>query len=82
MYLADRQVLVYLFDSGAYLAYGAGVLPGTDVPTYRFVHSSGFGGSREAYKAAQGLARSYSRGLGFRGAQGHFESFCPGGGGA
>ena len=34
MYLADRQVLVYLFDSGAYLAYGAGVLPGTDVPTY------------------------------------------------
>jgi hypothetical protein len=74
-WLADRQLLVYFFDNRALLYYGAGVLPGTDVPTYRFVHSHGYGGSREAYKEGQGLAAEYSRGFGYNGAQGHFESF-------
>jgi hypothetical protein len=76
-WLADRELLVYVFDNRALLYYGAGVLPGTDVPTYRFVHSTGFGWGEEAYKEGQALAAAYSRGVGFNGVQGHFESFCP-----
>lgn len=74
-WLADRELLVYVFDTGAVLYYGAGVLPGTDIETYRFVHATGFGGSREAYKEGQSLAAAYSRGVGFKGVQEHFESF-------
>lgn len=55
------------------LYYGAGVVPGTDVLTYRFVHSSGFTGS--GYKKGKDLACEYSRGLGFPGVQKHLESF-------
>ena len=75
-WLADRELLVYVFDNGALLSYGAGVVPGTDVPTYRFVFSSGFGGSKEAYQRGQLLAIGYSRGLGYGGVQEHFESLC------
>ena len=73
-YSEDYGVLGYLFDTGAALFYGPGVLPGTDVPTYRFVYSSGFK-SQEEYQAAQAKAQAYSKGLGFEGVQGHFESF-------
>lgn len=73
-WLADRELLVYVFDNRALLFYGAWVVPGTDVVTYRFVHSTGFGGSREAYKEGQAMAAAYSRGLGFDGVQGHFEN--------
>lgn len=77
-WVADRELLVYVFDTGAWMAYGAGVLPGTDVETYRFVLSRGFEGSQAAYKEAQRVAALYSRGVGFKGVQGHFESYCPG----
>lgn len=77
-WLAEQGLLVYVFDSGALLFYGAGVLPGTDIETYRFGPSKGFGGSREAYKEGQAVAAVYSRGLGFKGVQEHFESFAQG----
>jgi hypothetical protein len=60
---------------GATLFYGPGLVPGTDIPTYRFVLSRGFR-DRDEYKEAQRVARTYSRGLGFDGLQGHFESFA------
>jgi hypothetical protein len=75
-WLAEHQLLLYGFDTGAWLTYGIDVLPGTDVLTYRFVRSKGFNGDKEAYKEGKELAYAYSRGLGFKGgAQGHFESF-------
>jgi hypothetical protein len=74
-YVKEREWLGFLLDTGARLFYGAGVVPGTDVPTYRFVQSSGFEGSREAYKYGKELACKYSRELGFPGIQEHFESF-------
>ena len=73
-YNKEYGVLGFLFDTGAALFYGPGVLPGTDVPTYRFVHSSGFD-SREEYHAAQAKAIAPSKGLGFEGVQAHFDSF-------
>lgn len=57
-YLTDRGLLLYVFDMGAWMGYGPGVLPGTDVETYRFVVSRGFKDWDE-YKAAQGVARAY-----------------------
>jgi hypothetical protein len=73
-YRAEHGLLVYVFDTGAWMAYGPGVLPGTDVETYRFVVSRGFK-DRAEYKGAQTVARAYSKRLGFSGVQGHFESF-------
>lgn len=74
-WLMGHQLLLYVFDTKAWLAYGAGVLPGTDVPTYRFVRSHGFNGVQEAYEEGKELAYSYSHRLGFPGVQEHFESF-------
>jgi hypothetical protein len=74
-WFADRQLLVFIFDTNAFLTYGAGVLPGTDAPTYRFVWSQGFNGSKEAYNNGKALAYAYSRDLGFKGTQEHFEHY-------
>ena len=74
-YSSSRGVLGFRFDTGATLFYGPGLVPGTDIPTYRFVLSRGFK-DRAEYKQAQTVARLYSRGFGFDGVQGHFESFA------
>src|SRR5512142_70936 len=66
--------LGFRFNTGAWICYGPGVLPGTDVPTYRFVLSRGFKDKAE-YKLAQALAQAYSKSLGFSGCQAHWESF-------
>lgn len=79
-YVKERGWLGFLLDTGARLFYGAGVVPGTDVATYRFVHSSGFEGAREAYKEGKAVACKYSRELGYSGIQEHLESFTVQGG--
>jgi hypothetical protein len=73
-YSESAGVLAFKFDTGATLFWGPGFLPGTDVPTYRFVYSSGFKGKDE-YKEAQKIARGYSKGLGFDTVMDYFESF-------
>jgi hypothetical protein len=73
-YSESAGVLAFKFDTGATLFWGPGFLPGTDVPTYRFVYSSGFK-DKDEYKAAQRIARDYVRGLGFDSIQAYFESF-------
>jgi hypothetical protein len=73
-YLLDQELLVYIFDTKTLLFYGSGVVPGTNVPTYRFVYSIGFNGNDE-YKEGQSLATAYSCGLGFKSVHNHFESF-------
>jgi hypothetical protein len=73
-YSSESGVLAFRFDMGATLFWGSGVLPGTDVPTYRFVYSSGFKDNAE-YKASHRIARDYVRGLGFDNVQAYFESF-------
>ncbi len=73
-YSKDRNVLAFRFDTGGTLFWGPGFLPGTDVPTYRFVYSSGFKDKAE-YKEAQRIARDYSKGLGFDNVHEYFESF-------
>jgi len=73
-YSAKYEVLGFRFDTGATFFYGRGFVPGTDVPTCRFVISRGFKDKAE-YRAAQVVARDYSRGLGFENVQGYFESF-------
>jgi hypothetical protein len=73
-YSEEKGVLGFRFDTGATLFYGPGFLPGTDVPTYRFVLSRGFKDQTE-YKEAQEKAQVYSKGLGFDSVHKHFESF-------
>jgi hypothetical protein len=68
-----NQVLGFKFDNGGMLFWGAGFLPGTDVPTYRFISSLGIT-DKEDYKVAQGIARRHSKSLGFNTIQDHFES--------
>lgn len=73
-YSEEYGVLGFCFDTGALLFFGHGVLPGTDVLTYRFVYSTGFKDKAE-YKEAQRVARVYSKGLGFDNVLGYFQSF-------
>jgi hypothetical protein len=73
-YSESAGVLGFKFDTGATLFWGPGFLPGTDVPTYRFVYSTGFKGEAD-YKEAQLKARDYSKGLGFNTVMEYFESF-------
>lgn len=56
--------LGFQFDTGAILVYGPGMVPGTDVPTYRFMYSKGFN-SREDYLNAQKVVYKHSKEQGY-----------------
>jgi len=71
-YVQEHGALCFRFDNNAVLVYGSGVLPGTDVPSIRFIHSAGFKDLTE-YLGAQKIARDYAQGLGFQTVQSLFD---------